>query len=320
MNDLQTQPAIDSQSTRIITVNLPPKADMENRASALLSAADDLIIDSSEMAEIAADELISVKSAYKKLEEVRVLHVSPLNSEVKYINDYFRAALTAMEQAEGSYKRKMLTYSNEQEQKRKEEQARRDNEARIERERLAAENVAREKAAWEESQRKLAEQAAALKAEQDARREASRQQEAVDAARRAGDEAKAMEAERLQTAAREQQAAALALANEAGRAATIVQTEAAALSAANDTAMTIMTAPVVAIAPKLKGISSKKSYKGKVIDKMALVKFIATHPEYLNLVTANDTAINQLAKAQGAALAVDGISVYEEQTLAARRA
>lgn len=320
MNDLQTQPVTAAQAPRIITVNLPPKEDMETRASALLAAADGLLIDSECMAEIAAEELISVKAAYKKLEELRVFHVSPLNSEVKYINDHFRDALAKMDQAEGSYKRKMLDYQNAQEQKRKEEQARLEAEQRVERARIAAENAEREKRAQAEAAAKLLEQAQAMERERQAREEIARRQSELEEAIKAGDRKKAEEATRLQMEAEAIATKQKAVADQAQQDAAATVAAATEQAAANETAMMVMTAPVAAPAAKLKGISSKKAYKGKVIDKLALVKYIAAHPEYLNLVEANDTAINQLAKAQGMALTVDGISVYEAQTLAARRA
>lgn len=311
---------IATTAPRIITVNLPPKEELERRAAALLCAADGLIIDSTGMAEIAAEELHAVKAAYSKLEELRKTHVSPLNSEVKYINDWFRDALAKLDQAEGSYKRKMLIYSNEQVQLRREEQARLEAAQRIERNRIAAENAERDRQARLEAERKRAEQDAALRKEQAAREEANRRQAEINAAIAAGDRARAAEATRLQMEAEATAAKEKALAEQAAQDAAATVAAASAQSAANDTALMVMTAPVVPAPPKLVGISTKGAYKGKCVDLLALIQYVAKNPQYVNLLKANDTAINQLAKAQRDSLNVAGISVYEEQTLAARRA
>lgn len=311
---------LTTQANRVITVNLPSKEKMDARAAGMLATVESLDIDSDSMLAIAGDELTTLKTHYKKLEEARKFHVGPLNEEVKYINNWFRDALACMDQAEGSLKRKMLTYQNEQERKRREEQARIEAAQRAERARIAAENAAREKAAREEAARRRAEQQAALERERAAQEEAAQRQREAEAAIRAGDEDRAKEAARLQieaeaAAERQRQAAAQA---EADAAATLQA--AAQQNAANDTAAAVMVAPVVSITPKLSGIATKATYKGKVTDLLALVQYIATHPEYVGLVKGNETAINQLAKAQRDACKVEGILVYEDKTLAARSA
>lgn len=308
------------QGSRVITVNLPSQQKMEAKAAGVLATVEALDIDSDGMMEIAADELRGLKKDYSKLEEARKLHVGPLNDEVKFINNFFRTALTCMEQAEGALKRKMLTYQNQQEQKRREEQARIEAEQRAERARIAAENAAREKAAREEAERQRAEQQAAQERERAAQAEAARRQAEAQAAIQAGDEARAREATRLQieaeaAAERQRQAAAQADAD----AAAAVES-AAQQNAANDIVAAVMTAPVLSIAPKLSGVSTKGTYKGKCTSLLDLVRFIAKHPEHVNLVKANETAINQIAKAQREACQIDGILVWEDRVLAARRA
>lgn len=308
------------QGSRIITVNLPLKERMEAKAAGVLATVEALEIDSNGMLEIAAEELRTLKTDYKKLEEARKLHVSPLNDEVKYINNWFRAALATMEQAEETLKVKMLTYQTEQEERRRIEQARIEAEQRAERARIAAENAKREREAQEMARRLEAERDAALARERAAQAEAARLEAERDAAIRAGDEARAKEAARQQieaeqAAERQKQAAAQA---ETDAQATV--TAAAEQNAANETAALVMTAPVLTIAPKLSGISSKATYKGKCTNLLDLVRFIARHPEHLNLVKANDTAINQIAKAQREACNIEGILVYEDKTLAARSA
>jgi membrane protein involved in colicin uptake len=307
------------QGSRTITINLPVQKEIEDKAEGVLATVEAMEIDSDGMLMIAADELRSLKTSSKKLEEARVFHVGPLNDEVKYINNYFRTALATMEKAERDLKQKMLTYQADQEARRKEEQARIEAEQRAERARIALENFERERAAREEAARLEAERDAALQRERKAQENARRLQEERDEAIRAGDEARAKESAILQAEAeaaaeRERQAAIQA---ETDSQATVAA--AAEQNAAAEITAIVMTAPVISIAPELKGISTRANYKGRVTDLFALVCYIAKHPENINLVKANDTAINAIAKAQRDACKVEGITVFEDKTIAARR-
>lgn len=319
-NAMNAPQTIDATATRVITVNLPSQLKIQNSAVNFLAGAESLVIDSESMNVIAAEDLREVKAAYKKLEEARTFHVSPLNSEVKYINDYFRDALAKMEQAEGSIKRKMLAFQSEQDRLRREEQARINLAQETERKRVAVENAEREKAARQEAEAKLAIQNEAIAREKAAQKLVLDRQAEIDAAARAGDEQKEAALLVLQREAEELQARERMNAEQAGHEATQMLSQCAEQSAANLTAAMVMSPPVVVIAHKISGISTKGTYKGKCTDLLALVKFIAVNPQYLNLVKANDTAINQIAKAQRAATKIDGISVYEEQSISARSA
>ncbi len=247
------------QGSRVITVNLPQKTQLDAQAQAAMATVESIDIDSQSMMEIAAEELLSIKSQGKKLEEARKFHVGPLNSEVKYINDWFREAIDTLEQAESTLKRKMIAFQTEQEKQLREKQAKIEAEQRKERARIAAENEQRELAA-----RALA---------------ATQPEE---------------EAKTTLAAAAEQ-------------------------NAASETVALVMTPPAINLPPKIAGISTKGTYKGRVIDKLALIRFIANNPQYENLVISNDPAINQIAKAQRGACQIDGIEVYEDKVLAARR-
>lgn len=307
-------------STRVITVNLPARQEIEGRACALLESAQSLLIDSPTMHEIAADELRTVKSAAAKLEETRKRHVSPLNEEVKYINDWFRDARAMLEEAEAGLKQKMLDWQEEQDRLRREEQRRLEEAARAERARIAAENEARMRAAREQAARQQAEMEALLAKEREAQLEAQRQKKALAAAQRAGDEARAAEARRQQEEAEKAALAKRLEAEASERSRMTLLAEASAQAAAAQLAATVITAPAVAPTAKVVGIATKGTYKGKCTDLLALVQFIAKNPQYVNLVQPNATAINQLAKAQREATNVDGLLVWEEKTLAARRA
>ena len=136
--------------------------------------------------EVAGLELRRVKDAQKRLDELRKSMTRPLDAAKKAIMDFFRAPEDKLAKAEAGIKRAMVTYQDEQERLRREEQRRAEEAARRERERLAeqareAERKAREKA---EAERKAAEEAAA----------AGRAEEAAKLqARAAATEAKAAE-------------------------------------------------------------------------------------------------------------------------------
>jgi hypothetical protein len=66
--------------------------------------------------------------------------------------------------------------------------------------------------------------------------------------------------------------------------------------------------------PKVGGLSYRTTYSGKVVDPKKLIKFIAKNLQYLNLVNWNQTAINQLARAQRENLKIDGLQVVTDKT------
>ena len=150
--------------------------------------------------EVAGLELRRVKDAQKRLDELRKSMTRPLDAAKKAIMDFFRAPEDKLAKAEAGIKRAMVTYQDEQERLRREEQRRAEEAARRERERLAeqareAERKAREKA---EAERKAAEEArqAAEKAAAEGRAEEARKAAAAAAAaeaRAAATEAKAAE-------------------------------------------------------------------------------------------------------------------------------
>lgn len=90
--------------------------------------------------------------------------------------------------------------------------------------------------------------------------------------------------------------------------------EAAALIAAP------VEAPVVTIqptTPKVAGIVRREVWKADVTDLAKLVKAAAENPQYLNLLLANNTALQQMAKALKGAMAIPGVRVYAESQIAA---
>lgn len=83
----------------------------------------------------------------------------------------------------------------------------------------------------------------------------------------------------------------------------------------------LISAPTVEkIVPKVSGISTRKIWKVEVTDKLAFVKYIAEHPEYLELVEPNTPAVNKLGLALKQACPLAGVRVYEDEQLASRAA
>lgn len=84
-----------------------------------------------------------------------------------------------------------------------------------------------------------------------------------------------------------------------------------------------VSAPIIAPAPKvaqLAGVSSVTRYAAQVVSMVELVKYVAAHPEYINLLTPNTTALNQLARAQREALKIPGVKVAKEISKSVRSA
>ncbi len=254
---------------------------LTGKAQKLLASAQSFTIDSPTMYELAADDLRTVKALSKDVEEKRTAITGPLNQAVKAVNDLFRAPKEFLQTAETALKNAMLTYDREQQ--RKAEEARREAErlAREERERIEAE--ARE---------------TARKAQEEADRIAK---EAIAAAA-AGDQGKAEELK--------QQAEQTAAAGAA---------EAEAI--ANTADMVVAApAPVATAAPKVAGLSTRQNWKARLTDKMALIRFVAEHPEHQHLLDVNQSALNQLAKAQKDAMRLPGVEAYPDAVMSARAA
>ncbi|WP_284459711.1 hypothetical protein [Cupriavidus campinensis] len=254
---------------------------LAGKAQRMLTSAQSFVIDSPTMYELAAADLQKVKGLSKDVEEKRTAITGPLNQAVKAVNDLFRAPKEYLASAETALKGAMLTYDREQQ--RKAEEARREAErvAREERQRIEAE--ARE---------------TARRAQEEADRIAK---EAADAAA-AGDAAKAAELQ--------QQASDTAAAGAA-------QAETIAMEAEMVTAAPM---PVATAAPKVAGLSTRQNWKARLTDKMALIAFIAQHPEHQHLLDVNQSALNQLAKAQKDAMRLPGVEAYPDAVMSARAA
>ncbi len=144
-------------------------------------------------------------------------------------------------------------------------------------------------------------------------------------ARRAAEAAIKAEQERIAREVAEKEAAAAAeaaklLAQGNEEKAAEVQAQAAIEAASLSTTAAVMTAPAVAEpVAKVSGVSMRTVWKAEVTDKMALIAFVAANPQFANLLDANTSALNQMAKAMKDAMQIGGVRVYEDKQLASSR-
>ncbi|GIU74787.1 MAG: hypothetical protein KatS3mg004_1874 [Bryobacteraceae bacterium] len=78
-------------------------------------------------------------------------------------------------------------------------------------------------------------------------------------------------------------------------------------------------APRVAHPPQPKGVTTRKTYRAQVVRLIDLVRWVADHPTHENLLLPNQSALNALARAQGATMAIPGVRAVVEETVAIRR-
>lgn len=255
------------------------------QARRMLADAQDYTIDSPELYQSAAEDLQRVKSLAKQVEDTRVSITGPLHQAKVAVDNLFKGPKEFLEQAEKTLKRAMLTWSEEQDRIRREEERRAEEARRAEAARLAAEQRARE----EEARR----------ADEEARRLAAE----AEAAKSKGDE---QAAQQLQQQAQEQ-------ANAASDAAC----DAVALAHTAD----VISMPVTTPAPvKVAGISTSKTIDFEVTNLHALVKHVAEHPQLINLLLADSVKLRNYVRGVGLACDLPGVRVFEKKGISARAA
>lgn len=80
-------------------------------------------------------------------------------------------------------------------------------------------------------------------------------------------------------------------------------------------------APAVTIkstTPVVSGVSYSERWSAVVVDKKRLVAFVASNPDYLNLLDVNQTAINALARGLKANMKIPGVQAKADRTLSSR--
>ena len=154
--------------------------------------------------------------------------------------------------------------------------------------------------------------------------EQRRAQEAAAAEQRAAEAAAQAERDRLQAEAEAQMqraidtgdAQAMAQAEQTMAAAAAVQAEPVEQPAQ---IMAQMPMPVVPMAPRAAGVSTRTVWKAKVTDKSAFIRAAAGRPEIEALLSVNESALGQFAKATAGKAPLAGVTFYEEPVVAVRR-
>jgi colicin import membrane protein len=119
----------------------PPPTTMKTARDAL-STAQEYVIDSPQMYELAAHELKDVMALLAKVEGQRTSITGPINKALKAVNALFAEPTAWLEQARDILKNRMLAYQQAEQRRRAEEQRRLEAAAAAERARLAEEAAA----------------------------------------------------------------------------------------------------------------------------------------------------------------------------------
>lgn len=165
----------------VAALTLPDQTMLIGGAQRMLTFITEFAISSNDDFDLAADELKTIKSKAKQIEEQRTAITGPLNAATKAVNDLFRGPSDLLGRAESALKAKMLAWQREVEERAAEARRKAEAEARAAREaaeaeaRLAAERAAAQAAAAKEAQATGDAQTAAIaeSAAQRARDEAS---------------------------------------------------------------------------------------------------------------------------------------------------
>ena len=108
--------------TSIIQLPTPEMAilSLQSQAQQLLAYAERRVIISDNEAKVSTNDLSIIALAKKALEEKRKEYTTPLNDNLKYINNTFKLVSDPLNQADKITRDKILAYRAEQERKRKE--------------------------------------------------------------------------------------------------------------------------------------------------------------------------------------------------------
>jgi colicin import membrane protein len=264
-----------------LKVMMPDQLQLQKDAESKKELVAAIEIDSPEMYQHAATELMSIKDKIDELEKARTSLVGPLNQVVTQINSMYRQPRETLMSAEKLLKASMLTFQQAEEKKRQEEEAKAREAQRIEQERIANEARALREAGEAEAKAKL---------------EAARQAE------QAGDIETAADLEDQAISARQDaEATASAKRAEAMLAPAAIRVPARTAASGISTSTT-WKAEVTDLMALVKAIAAGEP--GASIE----------------LIAANTTEINRRAKALKKEFVVAGIRTWPDQNLAARRA
>lgn len=133
-----TDPILASVSA----LSLPDSATLSTRATRALTFIESFEIATTEDYSLAADELHSIKSKARVLEQQRTDITGPINAALKAVNALFRSPADTLAAAESMLKGKMVSWDNEQRRVAAEAQRRLDEAVAVERRRLEDEALA----------------------------------------------------------------------------------------------------------------------------------------------------------------------------------
>jgi hypothetical protein len=122
-----------------VEISIPePDTSITISAQGLLLSAEAFAVTTPQQYTEAAEMLKHIKGKAKELDETRKSLTKPLDESKKRIMDFFAKPLDFLTKAENSIKRSMISYSDEQDRIRREEQRKAEEAARKERERIEA--------------------------------------------------------------------------------------------------------------------------------------------------------------------------------------
>lgn len=291
----------------LVNVQTPaPDDSVKSAAIVMLDQARAIVISNSAEYAVAAGALANIKGRWQTVEEQRVALKAPSLEGGRRVDAFFAPPLQALSEAEEVVKAKLDVYDKEQKRLAAVEQARLDDLARKEREKREAEA--------RETQRVADEKAATARREAEAQRRAAEEAlQAAEEAKRAGDAAAAA------IAAKAAQDATRAAQKLDTKAATTEQRGAERVEFLSQQAASIVAPTVQIDIPKVAGLSTRKAYKAKVTDLLALVKAIAEGRAPLAYVMANEPVLNKMASALKEQMDIPGV-VLDEDTIKSSKA
>ena len=99
---------------KAITYNQPKGSALAKSAERVLAIARSIVVDSNEMAKIAAAELVTIKGRARELDEERKRITKPMDDAKRAVMDIYNPAIEKLNQAEAALKSTLTTYQNEQ--------------------------------------------------------------------------------------------------------------------------------------------------------------------------------------------------------------
>ena len=277
---------------------IPKSEELEKVAVSATNAAHSIVINSPIMYELAAEELKTLQTQLASLTEKRFSITRPMDAAKKAVMSLFSSPIERCEKAIEHLKAGMLAYQKQEREKAEAAQRLIEDAARQERLRLEA-KAREDQAAADKKAREIAL----------AKAEAEAEAQKAELAAAVKDNEGVEEAYEKLLALSQTQAAAEADLKQAAERAYAAQSIAS-----------VLTAPVVASeAPKVKGVSISAPWTAEVTDLLALVKFVAANPQYINFLQENITPIKQQAKALQKNCKIDGVRVFQEDRLTSRR-